>query len=214
MLFLSPLLAMPAQHGGCVYPHAVLNALHAAGIPIDYVWLAWPLRGRRAVMRDPLRAGYIGRGYVPGTCRVGSWRLRTPAEWWSRPPAPPTRGGAGEAMPGPDEQSYFRQIVKQLKPRTVLIDFTTTLPVLDSLTADERASIRVAVLTHNLIHRRTELYREARNTPSQVSPWVSRQHSEAPEFQPATFRRNRNEGAIPRFGIQMSHPVISAFPHS
>ena len=63
-------------------------------------------------------------------------------------------------MPGPDEQSYFRQIVKQLKPRTVLIDFTTTLPVLDSLTADERASIRVAVLTHNLIHRRTELYRE------------------------------------------------------
>ena len=160
MLFLSPLLAMPAQHGGCVYPNAVLNALHAAGTPIDYAWLAWPLRARRAVMRDPLQAGYVRRGYVPGTCRVGAWRFRTPREWCSRSPAPPAKDGSAETLPGPPEQTFFRKIVRRLKPRTVLVDFTTTLPVLDSLTADDRANIRVAVLTHNLIHRRTELYRE------------------------------------------------------
>ena len=160
MLFLSPLLAMPAQHGGCVYPNAVLNALHAAGTPIDYAWLAWPLRGRRAVMRDPLRAGYVRRGCVPGTFRMGGWRLRAPSEWLSRPPAPPAKAGSAETLPGPVEQTFFRQIVRHLKPRIVLVDFTTTLSVLDGLPADERAKIRVAVLTHNLIHRRTELYRE------------------------------------------------------
>ena len=162
MLFLSPLLAMPQQHGGCVYPNAVLNALHAAGTPIDYAWLAWPLRGHRAVMREPLRAGYVRRGYVPGTFRMGGWRLRAPSDWLSRPPAPPSSKGSGESLPGSAEQTFFHKIVRHLKPRTVLVDFTTTLPVLDGLPADERAKIRVAVLTHNSIHRRTELYREDR----------------------------------------------------
>jgi glycosyltransferase involved in cell wall biosynthesis len=44
--------------------------------------------------------------------------------------------------------------------RAVLVDFATTLPVLDGLSVSERAQLRVAVLTHNLIYRRTELYRE------------------------------------------------------
>jgi glycosyltransferase involved in cell wall biosynthesis len=44
--------------------------------------------------------------------------------------------------------------------RAVLVDFATTLPVLDGLSASERAQLRVGVLTHNLIHRRTELYCE------------------------------------------------------
>ena len=57
LLFVSPLLAMPSQHGGCVYPNAVLTALHAAGTSIDYAWLAWPLRHDRLVTPE-----YAGRG--------------------------------------------------------------------------------------------------------------------------------------------------------
>ena len=160
MLFISPLLAMPQQHGGCVYPDAVLRAMHAAGMAVDYVWLAWPLRGHRRVMRDPLRAPYVRCGFVPGTYRLGNWRLREPRDWWRRAPDVSRGAMSMESLPGPNEQSFLRGLLRRLNVRAVLVDFATTLPVLDGLPVSERVKLRVAVLTHNLICRRTELYRE------------------------------------------------------
>ena len=169
LLFVSPLLAMPSQHGGCVYPNAVLTALHAAGASIDYAWLAWPLRRDRLVMRDPLQAGYVHRGYVPGTLKLGRWRLRSPRRSRSRPPTTSGEGSKLDPLPTEDEQCFFQKLVRRVRPKIVLIDFTTTLPVLDGLTTEERAKFRVAVLTHNLISRRTELYRE-RHLPLDFRP--------------------------------------------
>jgi succinoglycan biosynthesis protein ExoO len=65
-----------------------------------------------------------------------------------------------EPLPGPNEQSFLRRLLRRINVRSVLVDFATTLPILDGLSVSERAQLRVAVLTHNLIHRRTELYRE------------------------------------------------------
>ena len=160
LLFVSPLLSMPQQHGGCVYPDAVLTALHAAGMTIDYAWLAWPLRGDRVAMRDPLKAGYVDRGHIPGTRRLGAWRYRAPDEWYSHPHAAVREDSGVEPLPTEDEQRFFRDLVRRTNPRAVLIDFTTTLPLLDSLLPEERAKLTVAVLTHNVIHRRTQMYRE------------------------------------------------------
>ena len=169
LLFVSPLLAMPHQHGGCVYPHAVLTALHAAGASISYAWLAWPLGRDRFAMRDPLQAGYVHRGYVPGTLKLGGWRLRSPRRSRSRPPAASDEGSKLDPLPTEAEQRFFKGLLRRIRPKIVLIDFTTTLPVLDDLSKEERAKFRVAVLTHNLISRRTELYRE-RNIPLDFRP--------------------------------------------
>ncbi len=160
VLFVSPLLAMPNQHGGCVYPDAVMRALDAAGIVIDYAWLAWPLRGRRAMMRDPLRARYVRRGYVPGTSQFGGWRLRSLNDWQSHRSGSTNGNESLESLPGPEEQKFIRDLVRRTDARALLVDFTTTLAVLDGLSPADRAKLKVAVLTHNVIHRRTQLYRE------------------------------------------------------
>ncbi len=160
LLFVSPLLAMPQQHGGCVYPHAILSALHSAGVSIDYAWLAWPLHRERLVMRDPLQAGYVRRGHVPGTVKLAALRFRSPRNRRSRPTTTSGESSKFEPLPTKDEQLFFQNLVRRVRPKIVLIDFTTTLPVLDSLSKEERANFQVAVLTHNLISRRTELYRE------------------------------------------------------
>ena len=160
MLFISPLLAMPQQHGGCVYPDAVLRAMHAAGMAIDYVWLAWPLRSRRVIMRDPLRAPFVRSGFVPGTYLFGNLRVREPRDWWRRAPCLSGSAISVESLPGPNEQSFLRRLLRRVDARAILVDFATTLPVLDGLSVSERSRLRVAVLTHNLIYRRTELYRE------------------------------------------------------
>src|SRR4030095_8894654 len=148
MLFISPLLAMPQQHGGCVYPDAVLRAMHAAGMAVDYVWLAWPLRGHRRVMRDPLRAPYVRCGFVPGTYLFGNWRVREPRDWWRCAPHVSHDAISMESLPGSNEQSFLRRLLRRVNVRAVLVDFATTLPVLDGLSVCERAQLRVAVLTH------------------------------------------------------------------
>jgi glycosyltransferase involved in cell wall biosynthesis len=154
-LFVSPLLAMPQQHGGCVYPNAVLSALHAQGVPLDYMWLAWPLSGKKAIMRDPLSASYVGNGHIPGTLRFGNWRVRNPRNWSFQRTA--TTGN--DESPKAEDQQFFRRQIARRPVRNVLIDFATTLPVLDALSPSERAAIHVSVLTHNLNWRRTDLYR-------------------------------------------------------
>ena len=111
-------------------------------------------------MRDPLRAPYVRSGFVPGTYLLGNWRVREPRDWWRWPPYVSGDAVSVESLPGPNEQSFLRRLLRRIDVRTVLVDFATTLPVLDGLTVSERAQLRVAVLTHNLIYRRTELYRE------------------------------------------------------
>lgn len=160
---------MPHQHGGCVYPDAVLSALHAAGSSIDYAWLAWPFRSKRLVMRDPLQAGYVDRGHVPGTIKVGGWRIRLPGNTRPRTPIGDSEKVEYEPPPTKYEQSFFRKLVIRIRPKIVLIDFATTLSVLDGLSVEERSELCVAVLTHNLVFRRTELYRE-RNLPLDFRP--------------------------------------------
>jgi len=162
LLFFSPLLAMPSQHGGCVYPHAILSELHRQGFAIDYGWLGAPLTGGRRWMRNPLAASYVANGWIRGTARLGSLLLpATAAGWLGRPEALPydPKINGGEHTATPAERRFAAQLIRRLRPRSVLIDSTPMLTLLDDLSAAERASVQVAVLTHNLTFRRAELYR-------------------------------------------------------
>lgn len=162
LLFFSPLLAMPSQHGGCVYPHAILTELHRQGAAIDYGWLGAPLTGGRRWMRNPLAATYVTSSWIRGTMRVGSVLLPTTFCGWlglretlSYDP----RSNGSEHTATPAERRFATKFVRRLRPRTVLIDSTPMLTLLDDLPRSERANLQVAVLTHNLTYRRTELYR-------------------------------------------------------
>ena len=111
-------------------------------------------------MRDPLQASYVDRGHIPGTRRLGSWLFRAPSEWGTRHPEASQRELEMEPLPTEGDKCFFRDLVRRIRPGAVLIDFTTTLPVLDGLLEAERENLSVAVLTHNVIHRRTQLYHE------------------------------------------------------
>lgn len=163
ILFLSPNLAMPDQHGGCVYPHALLRALHRAGRPIHYGWTGAPLGEGRRAMRDPLRAPYVARGFVRGTARLGPIRLAATLRGWlgRRPHNGTVAPADSEHLATPAEQQFAASVITRTRPAAVLIDGTASLTLLDGLPAGLRAAIRVYVLTHNLTHRRTELYRAA-----------------------------------------------------
>jgi glycosyltransferase involved in cell wall biosynthesis len=162
LLFFSPLLAMPSQHGGCVYPNAILNSLHRQSFAVDYGWLGAPLSGGRRWMRDPLAASYVTRGWVRNTTRFGSLILpATLGGWLGRREtlSYDPRINGGEHTATSSERSFAAKLVRRLGPRTVLIDSTPMLTLLDDLPTAERARLQVAVLTHNLTYRRTELYR-------------------------------------------------------
>jgi len=153
LLFISPILAMPSQHGGCVYPYALLDSLHASGVAVDYGWLGAPLQGGRRLMRNPLTANYINHGWVRGSRRTGSFLLPgTAAGWLGRKPKPSEERRA--------EQEFVARLIRKTRPQAVLVDTTEALPVLDALTVEERDRLSVGVLTHNLNHRRTTLYRQ------------------------------------------------------
>ena len=163
ILFVSHNLAMPSQHGGCVYPHALLTALGAAGRQVDYAWLGQPLTGGRRLMRDPLVAGYVRRGHVLGTCRLGGVRLASTADGWlGRHVTSPGAGlPGGEHLASAAERAFVARLIRRNRPALVIVDGTPTLTALDGLAPAVRASLRCLVLTHNLTHRRTELYRAA-----------------------------------------------------
>lgn len=161
LLFLSPLLAMPSQHGGCVYPHALLQGLCRQGLAIDYGWLGAPLVGGRRWMRNPLLESYATTSWVRGTTHVGP--LLVPATlggWLGRKETLPYEAShhGGEHLATPAERRFALRLIRQLRPRRVLIDTIPLLGLLDDLPASERSQLQVGVLTHNLIHRRTELY--------------------------------------------------------
>ncbi|HEY5893573.1 MAG TPA: glycosyltransferase family 4 protein [Chthoniobacterales bacterium] len=157
LLFFSNLLATPNQHGGCVYPHGILTELHRQGFHIEYAWLGAPLHSGRLVMRDPLVAKYIARGWVRGARKLGPYLVPDTLRGWLglRPEA-----DDGEHFPFPVEQAFAARLIRRLRPDAVLVDGTCTLPILDQLTPTERKRLHVAVLTHNLNSRRTHLYRE------------------------------------------------------
>jgi glycosyltransferase involved in cell wall biosynthesis len=162
LLFFSPMLAMPSQHGGCVYPHAILSELHCQGFDIDYGWLGAPLTNGRRWMRDPLDAPYVTRGWIRGTRRLGSMLWPATLDGWlgrnePLPYDPKTSGG--DHIATPSERKFATQLIRRLRPHTVLIDSTPMLTLLDDLPAEDRAQLQAAVLTHNLTYRRTELYR-------------------------------------------------------
>jgi hypothetical protein len=166
LLFFSPLLAMPSQHGGCVYPHALLSELHRQDVLIDYAWLGQPLVNGRRWMRDPLRASYVASGWVRGTLRLGGMRFPRTLSGWRGEKAPATgdQEYGGEHTATPDEQAFAAALVRRLRPHAVLIDSTPMLTLLDTLDSAERARLHVSVLTHNLTHRRAELYRAVGQT--------------------------------------------------
>ena len=162
LLFFSPLLAMPSQHGGCVYPNAILTELHRQGFAIDYGWLGAPLSHGRRWMRNPLNAPYVSKGWIRGTRGIGGVLLPTTLGGWlgrheSLDYDPSANGGEHTATPA--ERRFATKIIRRLRPRTVLIDSTPMLTLLDYLPAEKRASLQVSVLTHNLTFRRAELYR-------------------------------------------------------
>lgn len=163
LLFFSPMLAMPSQHGGCVYPHALLTELHRQGVAIDYAWLGKPLVNGRRWMRDPLNASYVSTGWVRGTARLGPLRIPSSLRGWIGEKSAPAgqQENGGEHTATPDEQAFAAAVIRRLKPHRVLIDSTPMLTLLDALTSAERVCLHVSVLTHNLTWRRTELYRTA-----------------------------------------------------
>ena len=167
LLFFSPLLAMPSQHGGCVYPHAILNELHRQGVSIDYGWLGSPLTGGRRCMSNPLNASYVTSSWIRDTVRLGSLLLPSRLAGWlgmgETLPYDPNLNG-GEHLATPAERRFATQLIHRLHPRSVLIDSTPMLTLLDDLPASERAQLQVAALTHNLNSRRTELYRTHNQT--------------------------------------------------
>lgn len=149
---------MPGQHGGCVYPHGLLTELHRRGVAIDYAWLGKPLAGGRRIMRHPLQADFVQRGWVRGARPVGGLIIPSSLrEFFSG--ADPDDAPAGEHLPTPDEQAFAAGVIRRCGIQAVLIDGTATLPVLDRLSSAERARLRVGVLTHNVNSRRTDLYR-------------------------------------------------------
>ncbi|MFT3782550.1 MAG: glycosyltransferase family 4 protein [Nibricoccus sp.] len=165
VLFFSPLLAMPGQHGGCVYPHAILTELHRQGFAIDYAWLGAPLFGGRRLMGNPLNASYIARGWVRSCKRIGPFLVPSTVDGWLGQSELLTynqRIHGGEHLATAAERAYAANLVRRLRPRFVLIDSTPMLNLLDDLSPEERRTLQVAVLTHNLTHRRAELYRAHR----------------------------------------------------
>ena len=96
-------------------------------------------------------------------------RFRAPGQWGLRSLEASGEDSGAEPLPTADDQHFFRELVRRTSPCAVLIDFTTTLPVLDGLLPAERKKLTVAVLTHNVIHRRTKLYRE-RGLPLDFRP--------------------------------------------
>lgn len=172
LLFFSHLIALPRHHGGCVYPHALLTALHRRGIRIDYAWLGQPLSGLRWLMHDPLDADFIHRGWVRGTRRLGRFLVpELPSAFF--PPRGTPLGGvdAHEHLATPAEQAFAAEVVRRSGATAVLVDGTATLTILDRLPPAERARLHVGVLTHNVNSRRTDLYRA---------------HGEQPDFLPMT----------------------------
>jgi glycosyltransferase involved in cell wall biosynthesis len=163
LLFFSPMLAMPSQHGGCVYPHALLTELGRQGVAIDYAWLGKPLVNGRRWMRDPLNTPYVSTSWVRGTARLGSMRVPATLRGWlgEKTPTAGQQENGGEHTATPDEQAFAASVIRRLKPHRVLIDSTPMLTLLDTLSPAERARLHVSVLTHNLTWRRTELYRAA-----------------------------------------------------
>jgi glycosyltransferase involved in cell wall biosynthesis len=163
LLFFSPLLAMPSQHGGCVYPHALLTELSKQGWSVDYAWVAAPLRSKRPVMRNPLAASYIRRGWMMGATIFGRFIVWTP-RWKPRRMRPPVGHWfakfGGEHLATEEEKLFASSVIRRVRPSRVLIDSTPMLTLLDNLTPAERSTMKVAVLTHNLTHRRAELYRQ------------------------------------------------------
>ncbi|MBK8475415.1 MAG: glycosyltransferase [Opitutaceae bacterium] len=162
LLFLSPLLAMPAQHGGCVYPHALLQELRRQGLAIDYGWLGAPLVGGRRWMRNPLLDSCATTSWVRGTWRVGPLLIpATLGGWLGQPEKLPSDSSAhgGEHLATPAQRRFAARLIGRLRPRNVLIDTIPMLGLLDDLAPAARRQLQVGVLTHNLVHRRTELYR-------------------------------------------------------
>ncbi|MES2695350.1 MAG: glycosyltransferase [Verrucomicrobiota bacterium] len=173
LLFISNVLAMANQHGGCVYPHAILTELHRSGVAIDYAWLGRPLHQGRRLMRDPLTMPYVSRGFVNGTRRIGGFLIpRSLGEFTRQAEADPGEHYATDA-----EQQFAARLIRRLQPDAVLIDGTVTLTLLDGLSPADRAKIRVGVLTHNLNSRRTDLYR-ACGQPLDFLPMTAREEAE------------------------------------
>lgn len=162
LLFLSPLLAMPSQHGGCVYPHALLQELRRQDFAVDYGWLGAPLLGGRRWMRPPPTA-FATTSWVRGTMRLGPVLIPSTLGGWlgrkEQLPYDPSRHG-GEHLATAAERRFAARLVGRLRPRHVLVDTIPMLGLFDELTPDARRQFQVGVLTHNLIHRRTELYRD------------------------------------------------------
>jgi glycosyltransferase involved in cell wall biosynthesis len=180
VLFISPLLAMPSQHGGCVYPHAILTELHRQGFAIDYAWLGAPLQGGRRWMRDPLNNSYVSSGWVRGTRKVGNFRLPDNVPGWvgrsERLPYDRASFG-GEHRATEAERHFARRVLTRTRADLVIIDSTPMLTLLDDLAPSERARLKVAVLTHNLTFRRAELYR-SHGQPLDFLPLTQREETE------------------------------------
>ncbi|MEA3213379.1 MAG: succinoglycan biosynthesis protein ExoO [Chthoniobacter sp.] len=188
VLFVSRSLVGPQYHGGCVYPDAILQFLAGRGCEISYLWLAEPLSGERPIMKAPRPGGYVKTLHVPGAINTGGWLVsRRLSDWLSvagylgrklqqklgllvAAPAAEERG----ALATPAEARFVRDVVEEMKPDAVIVDFAETADVL----AWGELSVQPLklVLTHNVVHERVAAYRQ-RGMPLDFLPMTREQET-------------------------------------
>jgi glycosyltransferase involved in cell wall biosynthesis len=137
VLFISRNLACPDFHGGCVYPYRILEAFAEAGMKIHYLWWSDSLPARP--FRLPFRPPFAETLSVVGAFAAGPFFLRNPFQ-------------SGE----------IRECIEKLLQKDateVILDFAWDAEMLSGLPAS------TWVLTHELVHRRAESYKEAGIAP-------------------------------------------------
>jgi glycosyltransferase involved in cell wall biosynthesis len=172
VLFISRSLVGPHYHGGCVYPDAILQFLAERGCEISYLWLADPVSDERPFMQAPRLGSYVTAWHVPGIIKVGDWMVTSRLSDWLRMPGYIARkilqkfgfwatAPAVEevrALATPAEAQFVRDVVEQMKPDAVIVDFAETADVL--AWAESSVQPLKLVLTHNVVHERVTAYRQ------------------------------------------------------
>ena len=135
-LFVSADLACPDFHGGCAYPHAVMEALRARGAEIEYLWK--PTESRLGPFRLPFRPSFASRIHVWGSADCG---------------------GVYFGLPWRNRRDSLGALVARRGIDAVIVDFVWLASLLHKL------PVPGMVLTHELIHRRTASYLRAGMLP-------------------------------------------------
>ena len=223
VLFVSRSLVGPHYHGGCVYPDAILQFLAARGCEISYLWLAEPVSGERPVMKAPRLGSYVTALHVPGVIKAGPWLVTSRLFNWLRMPGyigrkmlqklgfQVTAPAAEEvrALATPAEARFVRDLVEQMKPDAVIVDFAETADVL--AWGESGMQPLKLVLTHNVVHERVTAYRQ-RGMPLDFLPLTREQETRLLAFADVVVAIQAAEAAELRAMLPQTRVVVAQMP--